>query len=176
LREVSDEVEQEGIRRAKEEISRADRVLWVFDGSIQDSPQMPVDDSLPSHVPVTLVRNKIDLTGSPPGERQTTDGTEIALAARSGEGLHTLREHLKSCVGYQGAQEGEYMARRRHLDALRRVQESLANGRAALQGSAAGELLAEDLRQSQQALSEITGEFLPDDLLGEIFGRFCIGK
>jgi tRNA modification GTPase len=174
LRDAADEVEQEGIRRARAEISRADRVLWVYDA------REPVDATealdLPTHVPLTLVRNKIDLTGGSPQVNATPDGIEIAMAARSGEGLDLLRDHLKDCVGFQGTGEGEYMARRRPLDALRRVGAALNQARSHLGESVQGELLAEELRQSQKFLSEITGEFLPDDLLGEIFGRFCIGK
>jgi tRNA modification GTPase len=176
LREGPDPVEREGIRRARREMEQADRLLWVFDD--QEDPQHDAMDraSLPRNVPITLVRNKIDLTGTSPGMRRTPDGVEVAIAAVTGEGMDELRAHMKASVGYQGPVEGEFMARRRHLEALERTASHLQQGQQALAVDAAGELLAEELRLAQNALSEITGEFLPDDLLGEIFGRFCIGK
>ncbi len=177
LREGSDPVEQEGIRRARREMEQADWILWIFDN--QEDPDHDALDraSLPRKVPITLVRNKIDLTGSAPGLHRMPDGAvEVAIAAATGEGMPELRTHLKACVGYQGPGEGEFMARRRHLVALERTASHLHQGQRALTEVAAGELLAEELRLAQNALSEITGEYLPDDLLGEIFGRFCIGK
>jgi tRNA modification GTPase len=100
----------------------------------------------------------------------------LAVSAKTGAGIPELKRHLKASAGYQGQQEGEFIARRRHLQALDRASEYLLSGQKNLRGQAAGELLAEDLRQAQQALAEITGEFTSDDLLGEIFGSFCIGK
>jgi tRNA modification GTPase len=100
----------------------------------------------------------------------------IRLSAKTGEGIDTLIAHLKATVGYQGEESGEFIARRRHLDALKKASKHLETGRSALEQSLSGELLAEDLRQAQMALSEITGEFTADDLLGEIFASFCIGK
>ena len=176
LREIDDIVEREGIRRARHEIEHADRILWVFDD--QEDPRHEAFDraTLPEKVPITLVRNKIDLTGSTPGIRDRGSGIEVSIAANSNQGIDDLRAHLKACVGYQGPQEGEFMARRRHLAALERAETHLHEGRLVLESMSAGELLAEELRLVQFALSEITGEFLPEDLLGEIFGRFCIGK
>lgn len=176
LRESSDPVEAEGIRRARAQIETADRILWVFDDQA-DPEHLDLDRrQLPSSVPLTLVRNKIDLSGRPPAVSESAEGVEVALAAKSGEGLELLVAHLKSCVGYRDQSEGEFIARRRHLDALQRALEHMRQGARALAESAAGELLAEDLRLAQQALSEITGEFTPDDLLGRIFATFCIGK
>jgi tRNA modification GTPase len=103
-------------------------------------------------------------------------GTEVAVSAKTGAGIDRLCGHVADCVGYQPAGEGVFIARRRHLDALHRAQAALANGRTQLTEQRAGELLAEDLRQAQQALGEITGEFTSEDLLGRIFGSFCIGK
>ncbi len=176
LRDSGDRVEQEGVRRAREEIARADRILWVFDG--RADPQHAAFDpaSLPKDVPVTFVRNKIDLTDTTPGLKATDAGPELALSAATGAGMDLLRRHLMESMGYQGEQEGEFIARRRHLAALERATEHLRSGEAALCNGASGELLAEDLRQAQNALSEITGEFSSDDLLGEIFSSFCIGK
>ncbi len=176
LRESGDRVEQEGVRRAREEIARADRILWVFDG--QADPQHAAFDpaALPKDVPVTFVRNKIDLTGVTPSLNTTDVGPELALSAATGAGMDLLRRHLMESMGYRGEQEGEFIARRRHLAALDRAAEHLQTGEAALNDGGSGELLAEDLRQAQNALSEITGEFTSDDLLGEIFSSFCIGK
>jgi len=176
LREGPDPIEREGILRARREMEHADRLLWVFDD--QEGPNHDAMDraTLPLNVPVTLVRNKIDLTGTRPGVRHTADGVEVAIAAASGEGIDELRAHMKESVGYQGAGEGEFMARRRHLEALERTGGHLLQGQRVMLEAEAGELLAEELRLAQNALSEITGKFLPDDLLGEIFGRFCIGK
>ena len=176
LRESDDPVELEGIRRARAEIEQADRVLWVVDD--QADPAHLAEDraSLPQGVPVTLVRNKIDLSGRPAGLLETDSETQVAIAARDGTGLTQLIEHLKACVGYESDAGGEFIARRRHLDALRRAETHLLQGTEMLTRHQAGELLAEDLRQAQQALSEITGEFTADDLLGRIFSTFCIGK
>lgn len=176
LRESSDPVEEEGIRRARTQIERADRILWVFDDQA-DPEHLTLDRrQLPPSVPLTLVRNKIDLSGRQPAISESQEGVEVALAANSGAGLDLLIAHLKSCVGYRDQSEGEFIARRRHLDALERALEHLRQGSAMLCEAEAGELLAEDLRQAQQALCEITGEFSADDLLGRIFSTFCIGK
>ena len=127
-------------------------------------------------MPLTRIRNKADLTATPPG-LHTVDGVpEICLSAKHGAGLDLLRNYLKGLVAYDGAAEGDFSARRRHLDATARAHVSLLTGQRALHDGRAGELLAEDLRQAQLALSEITGEFTADDLLGEIFSSFCIGK
>jgi tRNA modification GTPase len=176
LRESGDRVEQEGVRRAREEIARADRILWVFDGRADPDHGAFDPTTLPETIPVTFVRNKIDLTGESPELIEKESGPELSLSATSGAGMELLREHLKQSMGYHGEQEGEFIARRRHLSALQRAAEHLQKGEAVLTDSNAGELLAEDLRQAQNALSEITGEFTADDLLGEIFSSFCIGK
>lgn len=176
LRESPDQIEQEGIRRAREEIGKADRILWIFDGSVDPEHDAFDRTHLPPNVPVTFIRNKIDSTGTPAGVTDQTDGVEVALSARTGQGIDLLREHLKESMGFSAGQEGEFIARRRHLDAIRRAGEHLLAGKRALEETGSGELLAEDLRQAQVALGEITGEFTADDLLGEIFGSFCIGK
>jgi len=176
LRDSTDLVEQEGVRRAREQIGKADRVLWIFDDQTDPGHDALDWDGLPPGVPVTLVRNKIDLTGRAPGILGKPEGVEVALSARTGAGIDLLRRHLKQTVDYHGSQEGMYIARRRHLDALARASKHLLTGERALSLSASGELLAEDLRQAQNRLSEITGEFSSDDLLGRIFSGFCIGK
>jgi len=182
LRESSDEVERIGIARAWEEIRQADRVLLIVDATTS-----PADDSeaiwsefvhqLPPGAPITVVRNKIDLTGENGGLQLNDRGEPvIRLSARDREGLDALREHLKQCMGYQSGGEGGFIARRRHLEALLKARENLAQGAEQLEGMGAGELLAEDLRAAQDALGEITGAITSDDLLGRIFSSFCIGK
>ncbi len=182
LRESSDEVERIGIARAWEEIRQADRVLLIVDASTTDA-----DDSeaiwsefvhqLPPGAPISVVRNKIDLTHETGGLQSNPRGEPvIRLSARDRQGLDALREHLKACMGYQSGGEGGFIARRRHLEALLKARESLAQGADQLEGHGAGELLAEDLRAAQDALGEITGAITSDDLLGRIFSSFCIGK
>ncbi len=177
LRQANDQVEQIGIERAWSEIEKADRILLlVSDEAGITSEDQKIIDRLPHALPVTVVRNKIDLTGNASGEQIGVLGKEILLSAKKGDGLELLRQHLKNCVGYQTAGEGSFMARRRHVDALQRGLDLVLHGQKELQLNKAGELLAEDLRQAQEALNEITGEFSSDDLLGRIFSSFCIGK
>lgn len=176
LRDSEDRVELEGIRRAREEITQADRILWVFDDQADPQHDALNRKALPPGVPLTLIRSKIDLTGTQAGIHETEEGIEIGLSTLSGQGIDALKQHLKECVGYRGEQEGEFIARRRHIDALERANTCLITAKKAFLGSGAGELLAEDLRLAQNALGEITGEFSADDLLGEIFSSFCIGK
>ncbi|MEJ2620286.1 MAG: tRNA uridine-5-carboxymethylaminomethyl(34) synthesis GTPase MnmE [Candidatus Thiodiazotropha sp.] len=176
LRDSDDPIEAEGVRRAREQMAGADRVLWVFDDR-SDPDHMALERAtLPDGVPVTLIRNKIDLTSSAAEIRQTEDGVEICLSAKQGLGMSLLNDHLKQCAGFHDQHEGEFIARRRHLDALQRGKDALEHAKLSLLRDQAGELLAEDLRCAQQALSEITGEFTADDLLGRIFSSFCIGK
>lgn len=181
LREASDEVEKIGIERAWEEIKQADRVLFMVDGTTTeatDPKEIWPDfvDRLPDHMGMTVIRNKVDQTGETLGVCQTSQPTLIRLSAKTGQGVEALRTHLKQCMGFTGNQEGGFMARRRHLDALERAAEHLAIGQQQLEGYMAGEILAEELRIAQQHLNEITGEFSSDDLLGRIFSSFCIGK
>lgn len=176
LRDSEDPVEQEGIRRAWVEIERADQVLLIVDDHIGIGiEERDILERLPSRLPVTVVHNKIDLTGREPGLHRGELGTELRLSAMNAVGIDLLRNHLKQTMGYETAGEGVFIARRRHLDALRNAAEHLANARRFLsQGT--GELLAEELRLAQQQLNQITGEFTSDDLLGRIFSAFCIGK
>ena len=177
LRQAADAVEEEGIRRAQGQIAQADRVLWVFAADHKAALHAEgAADYLPRGVAVTYIRNKIDLTGEAPGLRDTPAGPEVALSARSAAGLADLRAHLKAVAGFQGAEGGEFLARRRHLDALERTLGHVGAAAAVLAATASGELVAEDLRQAQLALGEITGSFSSDDLLGRIFAGFCIGK
>ncbi len=177
LREAADEVERIGIQRARREIENADRVLMLLDSS----GLTPADGEaiLPQGMPperTTVVLNKIDLTAGKAGLLATEPQVQMGISAKTGAGLDRLKQHLKDCMGYSGSGEGGFIARRRHIDALQRSLSLLQAGRRQLLGTAAGELLAEDLRQAQNALGEITGAFTPDDLLGRIFSSFCIGK
>ena len=181
LRESGDEIESEGMRRARLAMARADRVLLVVDDSeIDDIALQALLRQLPDDSSYTVIRNKIDLSGrtaacSETGRTESAGG-EVALSAKSGAGLDLLRAHLKRCMGFQPAGEGTFTARRRHLEALARAREHVRLGERQLREARAGELLAEELRLAQQALNEITGEFTTEDLLGRIFSTFCIGK
>lgn len=174
LRSSEDVVEQEGIRRAQAQIEKADHILWVYD-AVNDPEHLSfANANLPAGIPVTFIRNKIDQLEEQPGINQQQN--EIALSAKHNQGLKLLTEQLKKIMGFRGEQEGEFLARRRHLDALSRATDHLKNANHALHNLQAGELLAEELRLTQNALNEITGEFSSDDLLGKIFSSFCIGK
>jgi tRNA modification GTPase len=177
LRDSGDIVEQEGMRRTWDAIAQADRVLLMIDDRLGIHPEdVAILTQLPAELPVTVVRNKIDLTGHSAGENEGPEGPEVCLSAKSGAGIDNLRAHLKTCMGYTGADSGGFLARRRHLDALSRAHAHLVNGQQQLQHAQRSELLAEELRLAQQALAEITGEFGSEDLLTRIFSSFCIGK
>jgi tRNA modification GTPase len=183
LRDSTDEIEQEGIRRAWQELETADHVVLVVDSAVSDAPPgvdlqslWPAPRQLRADIPVTVVMNKCDLVAQPPSLESRERYTCIHLSATSGDGVDLLRQHLKDSIGYRGTTEGSFSARRRHLDALGRAERFLLDGRAQLEAAGAGELLAEDLRQCQNALGEITGAVTSDELLGKIFSSFCIGK
>ncbi|QGW05090.1 tRNA uridine-5-carboxymethylaminomethyl(34) synthesis GTPase MnmE [Proteus terrae subsp. cibarius] len=181
LREASDEVERIGIERAWKEIEQADRVLFMVDSTTTDATT-PEDiwpefmARLPKTLPVTVIRNKSDLTGENVEITAQGNYPMIRLSARDGMGIELLRDHLKEAMGFNSNTEGGFLARRRHLQALNTAAEHLQQGHEQLVYAKSGELLAEELRLAQQALSEITGEFTSDDLLGRIFSSFCIGK
>jgi tRNA modification GTPase len=190
LRIATDVAEAEGVRRAHNEIARADRVLYIVDAGAagtrdeknsaqeeKDSAQWTAElEQLPAGVPVTLVFNKIDLTGAPARLDENARPPRVFLSARTGSGLELLRSHLKASAGYRESESGAFAARRRHLDALSRARQHVQSAADILSSTRAFELFAEDLRLAQHALGEITGEFTSEDLLGEIFGSFCIGK
>jgi len=187
LRTTADVVEAEGVRRAFAELGRADRVLYVLDAAAANSPNAVSAGGgaadlaaelkdLPSGVPVTLVFNKIDLVGAPASVDEIQEPPQVFLSAKTGEGLDLLRAHLQARAGYRSGDAGALSARRRHLDALERARSCVVQAADTLSKSRAFELFAEDLRRAQLALGEITGEFSSDDLLGEIFSSFCIGK
>lgn len=191
LRESEDVVEKEGIRRAIKAISAADRIMLVVDAS-QDHVEL---SNLPLFLKtlgldellantnlnrLSIVKNKIDLIGEHSTIRtlqhESLIVTEIALSAKSQEGIEHLRQHLKDCIGFSPSGEGGFIARRRHLDALKRTKLFLEQAKQQLDGRREGEIVAEDLKQAHQCLGEITGEFTTDDLLGKIFSSFCVGK
>lgn len=182
LREASDEVERIGIERAWQEIEQADRVLFMVDGTTTDA----VDPAeiwpefiarLPAKLPITVVRNKADITGETLGMSEVNGHALIRLSARTGEGVDVLRNHLKQSMGFDTNMEGGFprraVATYRRWNRQRNIYNRAKRNCWELR---AGELLAEELRTAQQNLSEITGEFTSDDLLGRIFSSFCIGK
>jgi len=175
LRETSDPVEREGVRRARLEVARADRLLWVAD------VREPLAETLAAaraaqggSGEVTVVANKIDLAALTPQLRVEKGTSIVQISALTGAGIDLLVAHLKQVAGIVGESSGTFSARRRHLEALERTRAELGAARAFL-GDAL-EISAEHLRNAQTALSELTGELSSDDLLGEIFATFCIGK
>ena len=178
LRESQDIVEQEGIRRAWQAIKEADQILYLVDSALGLDENQTAWQRLYQQADIrdklTLVLNKIDL--QPKNNQYPNDITSIQLSTKTGTGLPELRKHLLNCVGLNSGTEGTFSARRRHLDALERAQQLLTNAVEHFTLTGAGELLAEDLKRIQDTLGEITGQILPDDLLGHIFSSFCIGK
>jgi len=179
--QAGDAIEAEGMRRAEIAMAQADRVLFVVDAAADPQARAYQDyaERLPAQVPVTLVFNKIDLCagGTPVATPQPSAGLpSVALSARTGEGVETLREHLKSAAGFVQSGEGVISARARHLQALARCAGHLGSVRALLENRSGRELIAEELRGASGALGEIIGTESPDELLGRIFASFCIGK
>ena len=174
LHESDNVIEQEGIRRAHHEISQADRILLLIDVREAETATELIK-TLPDNINITKIYNKIDLSDNKAELKETDNGTEIYLSIKPENGLELLKQHLKDCMGYQTDSDNVFIARRRHLTALENAQQSTNNALQQLQ-SQAGELVAEDLRLAQNSLAEITGVFSADDLLGEIFSSFCIGK
>jgi tRNA modification GTPase len=169
-----DKIEQEGIKRAHSEIERADVVLMVFDAQ-DKTPDLSI---LPSGIegkPIILIKNKVDLTGESTGITHSDEQTQLSLSAKQSQGIDLLRQELSSIAGLSDTGEGVLLARKRHIIALESALDSTRHALDQLNNSAS-ELVAEDLRQAAQYLGSITGEFSSDDLLGEIFSSFCIGK
>lgn len=179
LRETSDVIEQQGIARTYDAAKQARLILLVID-SCQGvtSEDRGILACLPQELPVLMIYNKIDLSAEMPRITENEYGTAIYLSAKSGAGIDLLRSALLQKIGWQAniAGEGLYMARQRHLQALIRASQHLQSAAVLLDESNTLELLAEELRLAQQELSAITGEFTADDLLGNIFSNFCIGK
>lgn len=195
IRETTDKVEQEGVRRAYAHIHAADVVLLIIDAtSLADQPLAAQVDNFKHtlfeatdgvsqksvgsrRLPNLLVFvNKVDLSRSTPMVTSLSNTTVVYASIKADLGMDLLKQCIKDVVGFVTAPEDQFIARARHVDALGRAHVSLDEAKMQLQHMTTSEFIAEDLRQAQLALSEITGEFTPDDLLGEIFSNFCIGK
>jgi tRNA modification GTPase len=174
LRDTNDPVEREGVRRARLEVARADRLLWVADAREPLDATLAAARAASGNVELTVIANKIDLAGREAQVRVERGTPIVHLSALTGAGIDLLVAHLKQAAGLVGEPSGALSARRRHLDALVRTRAELGAARAFL-GDAL-EIAAEHLRNAQTSLSELTGELTSDDLLGEIFATFCIGK
>ncbi|MBV1775591.1 tRNA uridine-5-carboxymethylaminomethyl(34) synthesis GTPase MnmE [Burkholderiaceae bacterium DAT-1] len=174
LRDTDDHVERIGIERTWQAIEKADVALLLMDSREGiTAHDQEILSRLPERLECVHLFNKIDLTGELPGVRTVDAQETIHVSARDGRGLAELRTSLLARVGWQGESEGLFLARERHLDAIRQAQHHVQTANVIWQSV---ELFAEELRLAQNALSSITGEFTADDLLGEIFSRFCIGK
>ena len=183
LRITSDEIEKEGIKRTLAEIVKADLILWVVDHettSIGDlkfwKEQQIFFNDFFIDKRIIIIRNKIDLKQEKANINKEMGFDVIKLSAKTGEGLTLLLNYLKKCAGYRISPEGNFSARRRHLEALTNTEIALNNGLVKLKENQFPELLAEDLLIGQNFLGEITGQFTTNDLLGKIFSNFCIGK
>jgi len=185
MRNTDDIVEQEGINRAHRATQSADHVLVLTDAERLTLPEM----DLPAHIPATLVINKVDLNDSIDASTLIRNAKSacsqfsaleepaiLSVSAKTGAGLDALRQHLLALVGHDAHLEGTFIARRRHLDALTTAQAASAAALQRLESGYMPELAAEEFRQAQLALDGVTGKFDSEDLLGEIFGSFCIGK
>jgi tRNA modification GTPase len=178
IRETSDRIEAEGVRRARQALESADLALVIKDAREEEALAEDLGAEIPDGITTICVINKIDLLSSDSlesiraGQAQDT----VFISAKNGQGMDRLKDRILSAIGATDQSEGSFSARQRHIDALKRAAKHLAAGRETMEATRAGELLAEELRLAQQALGEITGELLPDDLLGEIFSSFCIGK
>ena len=174
LRETDDEVEKFGIARTWRAAESANIALLLVDAAhgITET-EKSILARLPQEIRKIWVHNKIDVANELPLVKEINGATHIYLSAKTGAGLELLKSHLLKLAGYENNSEGVFMARARHLEALLKVETHLS---IAGQQIKSAELLAEELRIAQDALGSITGEFTPDDLLGEIFSKFCIGK
>ena len=169
LRQTSDQIEREGVRRAEREMQSADLLFWVVD--VDDThPQLP--DGLAPGLPVIRIDNKIDQR---PAQAAARDGRRVWLSALTGDGVELLEDCVRDTLGLSEG-GGEFSARQRHIDALNAARAALAHGHAELTATGSGELLAEDLKSAAESLGEITGQMSSDELLGRIFSSFCIGK
>jgi tRNA modification GTPase len=174
IRESTDQVEAEGVRRARAAFLTADLVLLVVDSTAETGPQLALKAEFQENIPCIEVHNKVDLTTT---KNEADEGLrKVWVSAKTGQGLDILIHMVKSVVGATENYEGVFSARTRHLDALKRTQNHVRTGLEQLEQFNAPETLAEELRLAQKSLGEITGEYLPDDLLGAIFSSFCIGK
>jgi tRNA modification GTPase len=174
LRATQDDVERIGIARTWAAIDRAGAALFITEaGEPPGAEEEEIAAKLPVDIPVARIFNKVDLAGLSAGRADDGGIANIAVSARTGEGVELIREWLLETAGWKPSAEGVFMARQRHLQALQRATEHMEVARAR---GTQFELFAEELRLAQRALSSRTGEFTSDDLLGEIFSNFCIGK
>ena len=178
LRDTRDDVEEEGIKRALNAASSADIILWLTEyGQKTGKAEQGLLETIPENVKMIVVRNKIDLADNKNELLEKNKySTEVFLSAKTGEVVDALVQQLKTIMGLSETSEDSYMARTRHLNALLRTQEFLTKAVQSAEDKISLELLAEDLRMAQESLGTITGSFVADDLLGEIFSSFCIGK
>lgn len=176
IQDTADQVEAEGVRRARDSLREADLVLLVVDTGSELHGQLALKQEIPAGVAGLVVFNKIDLSDDKSRHHDPGVAGEVWISAKTGEGLDRLKSCIRSSFGMSENIEGAFTARTRHLDALTRVGEHLETGRRQLEHHQAGELLAEELRLAQHALGEITGKFTSEDMLGAIFSSFCIGK
>ena len=167
-------IEQEGIRRAHTEINNADVVLLVYDASDKSVDLSILPESVKDK-PKIVIKNKIDLTGSKTGIQNIQNNPEISISAKNGDGINIVRKALADFAGLNSNTEGVFLARKRHIIAINETLSFINSAISQLDGGAS-ELVAEDLRQAGMHLGQITGEFSSDDLLGQIFSSFCIGK
>ncbi len=174
LRESDNSIEKEGIRRAHEEIKKADKVLLIID--VRENETEDIVKNLPTNIDVIKVYNKIDLLGMNPAIKKTGNECSCYLSIKTGEGMNLLKRHLKESIGFNEATDNVFIARRRHIEAMKKGYGFIESALNQLKINQAGELVAEDLRQAQISFAEITGTFTSDDLLGKIFSSFCIGK
>jgi tRNA modification GTPase len=174
LRQTEDEVERHGIARTWKAVENATLALLLLDAQQGMSAEdQQILEKLPADIPLLKVFNKIDLAGLAPGQVEDPGNNSLYISAKTGEGVPALRQYLLQAAGWHATGEGVFAARERHLLALAEVQNCLNR---AVDNLAQPELLAEELRLAQESLNSITGEFTNEDLLGEIFSRFCIGK
>ena len=177
FRVSKDPVETEGVRRARLAVERAARLLWLVDvrDELEEGLAQARSES-GDDIALTIIQNKVDLVAAEPGCLERDGLTVISLSALTGEGVSLLSDHMKALAGYSGEVSGTFSARSRHVVAMKRAEKHVRDARAQLLNTKALELVAEELRAAQSSLSEVTGEITSDDLLGEIFSSFCIGK
>tara|TARA_Y100001935_G_C17283644_1_gene499012 strand:+ start:265 stop:1638 length:1374 start_codon:yes stop_codon:yes gene_type:complete len=176
IRDTNDEIEQLGRKKALVEIEDADLILWVFDGSIDKKNKNFSSSFISTDAPIIFVQNKADKNNDKIELKKEGDVITVVLSAKKRQGINLLIGCVYDHLGLKKTNQGDFLARRRHLEAINRAHSSLINAKNILNESKLNELVAEDLRLCQNYLSEITGDFVSDDLLGKIFSDFCIGK
>lgn len=174
LRETTDIIEKEGVRRTRQVLKQADVILWIMD--IQDEDFSQLEEITPYKIPVIIIKNKIDTVNCTPEKSEWMNYVCISLSAKFNLGIDLLKSHLKHLLGINVSAETVFIARQRHLQAMEKALMYLKLGISSFTSGQSSELMAEELKQAQLMLSEITGEFTTDDLLGKIFSTFCIGK